>query len=389
MPDLTRRSLLATAALPLVPSPAQGWAATLQARAAALSGPGLLQSYDVSGTADAFAQTQAGCAYVYDNAVAALALLAAGDPAGARKIGDALRHAQAHDRFWQDGRLRNAYRAGPAPAQGAYPLPGWWDAAAQLWTEDGYQVGTATGNVAWAMLLWIALGPDYRPAAERAADWVERQLRTPRGYAGGVLGFEPTPQRLTWVSTEHNIDLAAAFTAMGRPAATAHARSLVTSMWQPGEGRFATGLTPDGQVNLHSAVDANLWPLLAAGAAPEWAHALDWVLARQGLPADGPPALMDGVDFDTDRDGIWLEGTAITALAAARAGRPAARLLATLRAHTAPGGLIYACTTPTLTTGLSTGLDAHAPDFLYYRRPHLAPTAWAALALLGANPFPK
>ena len=384
---LTRRALLATAPLTLL-APPRSWQATLQQRADALTGPGLLQSYDVSGPDD-FTRTQAGCAYVYDNAVAGLALLAAGDTQAARRIGDALALAQAHDRFWKDGRLRNAYWAGPAPARDAYRLPGWWDAAAGRWFEDAYQVGTATGNMAWAMLLWIGLGPAWRAPAERAADWVAAQVRAPSGFAGGFLGFEPAPQRLGWVSTEHNIDLAAAFGALGRTQDAAHARDFVAGMWQAGEGRFATGLKPDGSLNLHSAVDANLWPLLAAGARPGWGRALDWVLTRHGLPEGAPPAEVAGVDFNTDRDGIWLEGTAIAALAARRAGRPAARLMDTLRANTAPGGLIYASTTPSLTTGLSIGLDARAPDFLYYRRPHLAPTAWAALAQLGANPFPQ
>ena len=383
---LTRRQLLASApATLLIPPPA--WQGTLRQRAATLAAPGLLQSYDVSGSDD-FARTQAGCAYVYDNAVAGLALLAAGDTQGARRIGDALALAQAHDRFWHDGRLRNAYWAGPAPQHDPYRLPGWWDAAAGRWYEDGYQVGTATGNMAWAMLLWIGLGPAWHAAAGRAADWVEAQVRAPRGYAGGFIGFEPSPQRLVWVSTEHNIDLAAAFTALGRYRAADHAADFVASMWQAGEGRFATGLKPDGSLNLHSAVDANLWPLLAAGARPEWGRALDWVLSRHGLPEGAPAAEIAGVDFNTDRDGIWLEGTAIAALAGRRAGRDPARLMATLRANTAPGGLIYASTTSTLTTGLSIGLDTSAPDFLYYRRPHLAPTAWAALAQLGADPFP-
>ncbi len=386
MPDLTRRQLLAAAPLTLL-TPAPTWQATLQQRAGALAGPGLLQSYDVSGSDD-FTRTQAGCAYVYDNAVTGLALLAGGDTQGARRIGDALARAQAQDRFWHDGRLRNAYWAGLAPDHAPYRLPGWWDAKAGRWYEDGYQVGTATGNMAWAMLLWIALGPAWRAPAERAADWVEAHVRAPGGYAGGFLGFEPAPQRLAWVSTEHNIDLAAAFTGLGRTKEAAHARDFVASMWQAGEGRFATGLKPDGSLNLHSAVDANLWPLLAAGARPDWARALDWVLTRHGLPEGAPSPEITGVDFNTDRDGIWLEGTAITALAARRAGRDPARLMATLRANTAPGGLIYASTTPTLTTGLSIGLDTNAPDFLYYRRPHLAPTAWAALAQLGANPFP-
>jgi hypothetical protein len=372
---------------------APDWASTLRSRAAALGAPGLLQSYDVAGTSD-FDRTQAGCAYVYDNAVAGLALLASGDQAGARRIGDALVQAQASDRTWHDGRLRNAYRAGPAPRSGAYPLPGWWDKPSASWLEDGYQVGTATGVVAWAMLLWIGLAAhtghaSYLDAAGRAADWAETQ-RGPHGYAGGLIGFEPSPQRLSWVSTEHNIDLAAAFAALGRHDQAAHAAEFVASMWQPAEGRFAIGLKPDGSLNDQSAIDANLWPLLAAGGRPAWRAALAWVLSRHGLPADGPVGSMQGVDFNTDRDGIWLEGTAITALTCKRLGRcdVARRMLATLRDHTSAGGLIYASSTPTLTTGLSTGLDSQAPDFLYDRRPHIAPTAWAVLAQTGVDPFP-
>jgi hypothetical protein len=380
---LSRRGFLASGSLALI-RPA-GWHDVLAARAAALGGAGLLQSYDVSGNT-AFDRTQARCAYVYDNAVAGLALLATGDRAGAAQIGDALAQAQAQDRFFHDGRLRNAYRAGPAPHQAPYPLAGWWDDASSRWLEDGYQAGTATGVLAWAMLLWIGLGAAYRKQALRAADFVQANLRGPRGFFGGFLGFEPAPRRVAWVSTEHNIDLAAAFAALGRTDAASHAADFVASMWRPAEGRFNIGLRPDGSVNDGSAIDANLWPLLATGAQPAWRKALPWVLSQHGLPP-GPDA--DGVDFNTDRDGIWLEGTAITALACKRLGLPASRLMATLRAQTSPGGLIYASTTPLLTTGLSTGLDERAADFFYYRRPHIAPTAWAVLAASGTNPFPE
>jgi len=381
---LSRRGLLAGLGTTLA-VPSTTWADTLSARVESLAGAGLLRSYDVAGNA-AFDRTQANCAYVYDNAVVGLALLAVGSREAAKRIGDALLQAQANDRAWHDGRLRNAYRAGRAPAQGPYPLSGWWDDASAHWAEDPYQAGIATGVLAWAMLLWIGLGPAYTRAALRAADFIETTLRGPNGFTGGFLGFEPNPQRITWVSTEHNIDLAAAFTALGRTGAAAHAARFVAAMWQPGEKRFAIGLRPDGSLNTDSAVDANIWPLLAANPRPDWRPALDWVLSHHGLPAGD----IEGVDFNTDRDGIWLEGTAITALACTRLGKPqiAARLLQTLHNQTSPGGLIYAASTPTLTTGLSIGLDAQAADFLYYRRPHIAPTAWAILAERGATPFP-
>jgi hypothetical protein len=382
---LLRRRTLLLAATAAALAPVPDWLGTLAARVAALGGVGLLRSYDVAGEG-AFDRSHANCAYVYDNAVVGLALLAGGHRAAACRLGDALAAAQARDRFWRDGRLRNAYAAGIVAASGSYPLPGWWDAARASWVEDAYQVSTATGVVAWAMLFWMALfratgNARYRAAAAAAADWVERNVRVPAGYSGGFLGWEPSPARLGWVSTEHNLDLWVAFGALGRQAAADHAAGFVDGMWNAGEQRFWSGLTPAGQPNPHSAADANIWPLLVPGTRPAWRPALAWVLSRQGVPAADP----QGVDFDTDRDGIWLEGTAYVALAARLAGQAAlaARMTATLRAQTSPGGLIWATTVPSLTTGLSTGLTGQ-PDFVYYRRPHIAPTAWAAF---GGSPF--
>jgi len=64
-------------------------------------------------------------------------------------------------------------------------------------------------------------------------------------------------------------------------------------------------------------------------------------------------------------------------------------MMATLRANTAACGLVYATTTPTLTTGLATGVNGDTPDFLYLRRPHIGATAWALLAHLNTSPFPQ
>ena len=384
---LTRRNLLSSSAAASLVTPPD-WLATLARRVQALGGTGLLQSYDVAGKTG-FDQAHGNCAYVYDNAVAGMALLAGGHVAEARRLGDGLAAAQARDRFWHDGRLRNAYASGIVAASGDYPLPGWWDAAQGKWVEDRYQVSSATGVVAWAMLFWMALYratgvAAYRDAAGRAGDWIERSVRVPAGFAGGFLGWEPSPAAVGWVSTEHNVDCAVAFAALGRPAPAGHARDFVRRMWQAGERRFAAGLTPAGGTNGFSAVDANIWPLLAPGAAPGWAAARAWVMARHGVPRGAP----EGVDFNDDGDGIWLEGTAYVALAARLAGDGtlAARMMATLRAQTGGTGLVYACSVPRLTTGLSSGLG-ETPDFFYYRRPHLGATGWAALAALGANPF--
>jgi hypothetical protein len=388
-PIISRRTLLAAAATPFIQAPT--WQSALASRVAALNGPGLLRSYDTQPGDARFDQTQANAAYTYDNAATGLALLAAGNTTAARSIADALAIAQSNDRAYTDGRLRNAYRAGPAPRTGAYPLAGWWDAKTNTWLEDAYQAGIATGVLAWAMLLWGALGPAYQAPAHRAADFITANLTAAQGFYGGFIGFEPHPKRLAWVSTEHNIDLAAAFAAIGRMQEAAHAAAFVDAMWRTDQGRFAMGLTPQGTLNQASALDANLWPLLAANPRAQWRTAFPWVLAQHGLPAGAPQAQLQGVDFNTDKDGIWLEGTAYVALAANRLNHPeiAAHMMATLRANTAAGDLVYATTTPTLTTGLATGVNGDDPDFFYLRRPHIGATAWAVLAQLNASPFPQ
>ena len=394
---VTRRTLVfgtaswaASGATSAGATPPPGWLDVLAARVAAIGGVGLLRSYDVAGSAP-FDLAHGNCAYVYDNAAAGIALLAGGHVAAARNLGDALVAAQVRDRFWRDGRLRNAYAAGPIAATGPYPLPGWWDAAQGKWLEDAYQVGTGPGVMAWASLFWMALfratgAAAYRDAAGRAMDWVARSLRVPAGFNGGFSGWEPSPARLGWVSTEHNLDLSVAFAALGRTEAASHATVFVARMWSAREARFDAGLTPDGTVNPNMAADANLWPLLAPGAAADWQNALATVLRLQGVPPAPGPA--QGIDFDADRDGIWLEGTAYVALVARRLGQAtlADGMMATLRAQTASSGLVWACTVPRLTTGFSTGVTEEA-DFFYYRRPHVGATAWAALAQMDVNPF--
>ncbi|HQU03711.1 MAG TPA: hypothetical protein PLT25_03250, partial [Acidocella sp.] len=234
----------------------------IQTQMAALpAGPVLLSSFlvDTGPNASDFDLTQSNAAYIYDNALAGLALLAAGDRAGAARIGSALAMAQAHDRFWKDGRLRNAYQAGgmAVPAK----LPGWWDGNAKAWREDPYQVGSQSGPIAWAMLLWAALG--QTGPANLAAAWLDDQLRAKTGYYGGFYGFEPGPTKLMWQSTEQNIDLTVAFQKLGRTEDAQHARDFVRSMFDTSAGLFGTGVAPDGTTNRLLAADAGIWPYLA------------------------------------------------------------------------------------------------------------------------------
>src|SRR3979411_3284907 len=54
----------------------------------------------------------ASSAFVYDNALAVIALVACGNFSSATIVGNALSFAARNDRTFSDGRVRNAYRAG-------------------------------------------------------------------------------------------------------------------------------------------------------------------------------------------------------------------------------------------------------------------------------------
>lgn len=384
----SRRAVLAAALLPAAARAASPAAKPLAALIATLdaipAGPALLPSYP-NATANAgfrrFALANDSAAYTYDNAVAGLALLAAGHGLRAARIADALALAQAHDPNLADGRLRNAYRAGAVKVPIA--LPGWWDARQKLWAEDPYQVGSETGPIAWAILLWAALrdagvnsGP-YDAAARRAAAWVLRHCRAKHGFTGGLFGYPPKQRKLLWISTEQNTDLAVAFGRLGETEPAALARSCVRAMYRP-RGLFAAGLTPAGTPNRMIAADANLWPYLAR-------------LADASVVAPTIAALAQGggIGFSSASHGLWTEGTAFAALALRRAGHHARAdaFLATVRAQMAPDGYFYATAAPRLATGLIVGPEQDAPKFEYYRVPALAPTAWTILALKDNNPL--
>jgi hypothetical protein len=334
----------------------------------------------------------ASSAFVYDNALAAIALIACGDVPDAKPIGNALSRAVRTDRSFGDGRVRNAYRAG-AVGEGAPALPGWWDGKVNIWAEDAAQDGTSTGNVAWAALALLTLhqathDDRYLGDARRLIDWVIGNVSCNDGFCGGFHGYDPHQVRLTWMSTEHNVDVYAAATWLFRltgekkyQAAAEQARRLLDRAFRG--DHFLLGTKPDGSLADEAllALDVQLWPWMAIPDATTWRSALNF--AQNHLAVDG------GFDFNGDRDGVWVEGTAQAALAYRIAGDAGGsdRLLAGLQADRTASGLLNATRTARLTTGLSIDPTGTVPDLFYYRRPHLGATAWAALAEARWNPF--
>lgn len=360
-------------------------------RVDAVAGPGpvFLRSYDHADGEGPNAEPALNGAFTYDNALAAIALLACGKPKQAARVGEALLLAAREDRAGPVmGRLRNAYRPG---AQEQRPIPpmGWWNSADQRWREDAYQVGTATGNVAWAGLALITLAEAtnderYAAGARKLADWIVANTMDKKGgFTGGVFGDVNASKKETWKSTEHAADLAALFARLKMQEPHRHARLFLTFVFDKRAGYFPTGVGTDGETinRATSGLDAQLWPLLLSDAAVEWQSALGYAEKAHGVAG--------GFDFNDDRDGLWLEGTAQAALVYRYLGRAADadRALDEVAKHISPGGYIWATREPKITTGLAIGPDSVTDDFLYYRLPHLGATAWAALAATGWNPF--
>jgi len=360
---------------------------------AAGSEAAFVRSYDHADDESRLPAGLASTAFVYDNALAAIALVACGDVNSATIIGNALSLAARNDRTFRDGRVRNAYRPGPV-SKGPPALPGWWDDKQKIWAEDAAQDGSSTGNVAWAALALLTLHQatkqeSFLADAARLIDWVIANVATGSGFRGGFHGYDPQQVRLTWISTEHNVDVYAAAAWLFRLTserkyadAASEARQFLGRAFDG--DHFLLGTKPDGSLADPSmlALDVQLWPWMAIPDAPaQWRSALNFAATHL--------AVKDGFDFNGDRDGLWVEGTAQASLAYRIAGDPrrSAQLLATLEADRTPSGFLNATRGARVSTGLSIDPTATTADFFYFRRPHLGATAWATLAATTWNPF--
>ena len=352
--------------------------------------PVLLRSYDSRRGHGAPATAPLrSAAFTYDNALAAIALLACNKRPQAERIGEALRLAAMNDT-----RLRDAYRAGIVV--GNKPLPnGWRDEPHKRWVDaadqysGAYQDGTSCGNVAWTALALLALhdatgGTRWRDAAVHLADWVvvhTSDTRGAGGFEGGIESFLLVPRQATWKSTEHNIDLAALFDWLERidapggdwGAQGSRARRFVAAQWDAPSGHFWMGTMADGETSLRSpsALDVQLWAQLLPNTPKKWRRALNWIERMN--------AVNGGFDFTDARDGLWTEGTAQAALVYRRMGTAAKAdaLFESIAKEASPGGFLYAAREPRISAVYS----------WYHHQPCLAATAWAVLAALNRNPY--
>ena len=353
-------------------------------------------------------------AYVYDNALVLLAFLANGtedDLKRARLIADAICYAIGHDRYFTDGRLRNAYQGGdlklfpgwrPHGREFTARMPGWWDIEEDKWYEDEYCVSTYTGNLAWAMIALLSFyektrEEKYLNSAIILGEWIEnncKDIRGEGGYTGGYKGWEKTannPQgqtKILWKSTEHNIDIYVAFARLYRLTGdekwkerALYAKAFVESMWNEKEKHFWTGTLDDGVTINKSNIplDIQAWAIMALG--DGYKRGIEWAENNCYVEADG----FKGFDFNNDKDGIWFEGTAHMVIAYQIIGEEtkANTYLRKLRkaqkeAQNANGRGLVAASHDGVTTGF---------DWVYNARLHTGTTAWFIFAELGYNPY--
>jgi len=290
-----------------------------------LNAPRFLNSYHTLACASPDAYLHNVC-FIYDECLAVLAYLARGtadDLERARLLADALVFAQGHDRYYTDGRLRNAYMSGDL-ADHMTGKARLWDEEASIWYEE---VSSYTGNLAWAILALVAYyeqegGAQYLDAAIQIGEWIENHTNDEggaEGYTGGYAGWEPSQTKITWKSTEHNLDVHVAFKRLYNVTGDAkwlngalQANSFVDSMWNEAGGHFWTGTLDDGvTVNTNTVpLDIHAWAVMAF-TNTDYSALLNWAEDNCRTTCHG----FTGFDFNTDKDGVWFEGTAQMTLA--------------------------------------------------------------------------
>ena len=363
-------------------------------------------------------------AFIYDNALTTIALLANGDTTRARAIGDALLYAQNHDAIFNDGRLRQAYHANGFlnPDQTAHDA---WELSLN---------GTSVGDMSWSGMALAHLArrtgvASYREGALRIGRWIFDHTYSTTGLGGYTFG--ETAGLADHKSTEHNIDVYGFFLLLAKLTGdqvwrtrAEHAKGFVKALWNAGDGFFWTGSDDGTAINKKSTqlpLDPQTWSWMSIGQRG-YAKSLDWAatnLATTDTPMRTNSALVgsycaSGVGFSSgtfrtdvnqkvgghdwtpqpDDSAVWFEGTAQLALAlrlrADEGDRAAADVLLTsLRSAQTTLGRGQVFNGKTTTGGIVASSSPMDTGFGFDYSPnlHIGATAWYFFAVTGFNPF--
>jgi len=262
---------------------------------------GFVDSYQDDGTSKA---------YTYDQGLAVMAFVKAGDFDSAKKVLEALRLQQNTDGSWH-----LCYDA----------ITG-----ENLDTANSKYVGTCAW-VIMAINYYTAATSDasYISLAQNAASWIHSYIDTnpvSQTY-GSATGGESDGQVLTWRSTEHNLTLYSAFKYLYQlcqengeiPAldyiilANATGDYLINNMWDQNEERFWTGWEDQSEY-----LDVNSLAILSLGTQPnslDITPALQWAYENLAVYDDVDNSIQRIHGFDENAttglplDKIWSEGT--------------------------------------------------------------------------------
>ena len=255
-----------------------------------------------------------------------------------------------------------------------------------------------TGDVAWAGLalaqLYAATGiTRYRETAVAIGNWIQANCASSRGPGGYTGGYDPTGNRITWKSTENNLDVFALFRLLARLTGqdvwqdrAQHARRFIVAMWHDPPGLFDIGTIANGVTTNDSvqAEDVNSWSYLALHD-HVYAASVGWDV--RNLASDA--GRFHGVSVSTcDRGGVWFEGTAQLADALEALGTPddirrAAGYLADIRYAQAHGP---GADGRGIMASSEDGLTDCQGNFLYASL-HTGTTAWYILAAKAIDPL--
>ena len=393
------------------------------------SGPRLAQSYsDENGLFST--------AFVYDNALAICAALSvgrAGHPV-ARALGDGLLFALANDPDHDDGRLRQAYNAGPYTFYDGNPQPDGLvrgDGKANVGWQFGF-LGTAVGDMAWPGIALVQLHEHtgdrrYLDGALRIAAWIVTNTRSEIGLGGFSFGVDAGNRPVPNKSTEHNIDCTSFFTQLATATGdrawleqAAHARAFLERVWDPTRRIFYTGSNDGVTINPSPLpLDPQTWGWLALRDR-RVSPALDWTVralnvtdvAGQGNSQLPPGVRVSGVTFSdvsktstasyngvqVNPDGVWLEGTGQLAAAlhdrngnggvdavGARVALAQIRIAQSLVGqgqHVGGQLLPERAGVVAASSLIDTGFG-----FGYFQSQHVGATAWYVMAAQRANPL--
>jgi len=380
--------------------------------------------------------------FVYDNAVVINAFLERGgatDIQRAQVLGETLLYAQQNDPAG-DGRVRQAYFVNQPDANGVF---------LQEALAPFFFIGSANGDMSWTGMALAQLfqrTSDHRflDGAKRLGQWIVNNAFSAIGAGGFTGGVDGGNNRVTFKSTEHNIDAFALFTMLAQFTGDAfwstqaqHARSFIEAMFNTTGGFFWTGTLPDGiTINTNPIPeDVNTWSFLALRDR-DFAGSIDWAktnLAVTDTPqnintsvagtkvrisgvtfsnfAQHPPIVNNGLlpsdPFSTPPDpgAVWLEGTAHLVAALLARGLSAEHdipgfagdadtarflLLSSLGAQATLGiGQTVAGKLITPGTGLVASSSELNNGFGFSNKPnpHIGATGWFAIGAQAGNPF--